>query len=72
MFLVEYLIWEIVQVLDMEKQVLKSLNYEMGAPTTINFLRQVFFLKKAGSKLLHSMNSFSLSHGWFLPGSQSY
>ncbi|KAF9675839.1 hypothetical protein SADUNF_Sadunf09G0075000 [Salix dunnii] len=28
------------QVLDMEKQVLKSLNYEMGAPTTINFLRQ--------------------------------
>lgn len=27
------------QVLDMEKQVLKSLNYEMGAPTTINFLR---------------------------------
>jgi cyclin A len=61
MFLVEYLIWVNVQVLDMEKQVLKSLNYEMGAPTTINFLRQVFFLK-AGSRLLHLMNSFSLSH----------
>ncbi|KAG6761339.1 hypothetical protein POTOM_034554 [Populus tomentosa] len=39
------------QVLDMEKQVLKSLNYEMGAPTTINFLRQVFF-KKTGSRIL--------------------
>lgn len=47
MFLVEYLIWVNVQVLDMEKQVLKSLNYEMGAPTTINFLRQVFLKKLA-------------------------